>query len=130
MVCDLQSPYPMRIKHKYLRNRHVYLTTWKRVRAKEHPYRTYCPCKSHYWVCGWKYHEDQIRDHFKWITEQTRYIVHGSHRCSYYNAPARYRLNLNHTRKAKERDIMAKIRQGDYDLDVPKFKNDAAWDYW
>ena len=129
MVCDLQSPYHMRIKHKYLRNRHVYQTTWRRVRAKEHPFETYC--RSITWNDRWR--EDapeQIQRNFEWITEQTRYIVHGSHRCPYDKAPARYRRNLNHTRKAKERNIMAKIRQGDYDLDVPKFKNDAAWDYW
>ena len=130
MVCDLQSPYHMRIKHKYLRNRHVYRTTWKRVRSKEHPYRTFCPCKSHYWICSWRYHEEQVRDHFKWIDEQTRYIVHGSHRCSFESSPSHWRRKINRRRKAKERNIMAKIRQGDYELDVPKFKRGAAWDYW
>ena len=128
MVCDLQSHNHMRIKNKYLRNRHAYILTWKRVRAKKHPYQTFMPWSTLYMTRGNA--EEQVKENFEWITEQARYIVHGSHRCPYDKAPARYRRNLNHTRKAKERDIMAKIRQGDYDLELPKFKNDAAYDYW
>jgi hypothetical protein len=100
------------------------------VRAREHPYQTFMPWRwnTPYMTRGNA--EEQVKENFECIDEQTRYIVHGSHRCPYDKAPARYRRNLNHTRKAKERNIMAKIRQGDYDLDVPKFKNDAAYDYW
>jgi len=119
----------MRIKNKYIRNRHAYKTAWNRVRSKEHPYETLCPYLFHQY--SWrKDYEDQVKYHFEQIEKEARKIVNGSHKCSFYKAPARYRRNLNHTRKAKERNVMAKIRQGDYDLELPKFKRDAAYDYW
>jgi hypothetical protein len=127
MVRDLQSPYHMRIKNKYLRNRHVYKITWNRVRSKEHPYQTLC---SYHWLYSKREHEEQVRDNFKYIEEQTRRIINGFHCCSFNNAPSRYRRKINRARKSTERNIMAKIRQGDYELELPKFKNDAAYLYW
>ena len=118
----------MRIKNKYLRNRHVYKTAWNRVRSKEHPYETFCP--KEWQFLRWGSADEQVKRNFEWIEEQTRYIIHGSHRCPFDNAPAHVRRKINRARKAKERNIMAKIRRGDYDLELPKFKNDAAWDYW
>ena len=129
MVCDLQSPYPMRIKNKYLRNRHVYAMAWNWVRSKEQPYKTLCPFL--FSQLDWqKDYEDQIKYHFEWIEEQARYIVNGSHRISFDSASPIHRRLINAKRKAVERNIMAKIRQGDYDLELPKFKYDAAYDYW
>lgn len=118
----------MRIKHKYLRNRHVYRTTWKRVYRKEHVLETFCPKDWQYLRFGSA--EEQIKENLKWIDEQTRYIVNGSHRCPLDSVPSTHRRMLNRERKAQERAIMAKIRQGDYELEFPKFKQDAAWDYW
>jgi len=80
-------------------------------------------------VPGWR-SEEQVQRHFEWITERARRLENGSHRVSFDNASSGYRRMLNTRRKAKERAAMQKIRNGQEDVEVPIFKNDAAWNYW
>jgi hypothetical protein len=37
---------------------------------------------------------------------------------------------MNKQRRAQERAALVRIRNGDYELETPKFKRDAARDYW
>jgi hypothetical protein len=46
------------------------------------------------------------------------------------NSPSGFRRLLNKKRKAEERTALAKIRNGDYGVEMPKFKRDADWLYW
>jgi hypothetical protein len=119
----------MRIQHKYLRNKHYRSKHWKRVRSWSHPFETICP------YSGYGYGDyttkEQVKNHFEWITKQARAIENGeTHFTRLDSAPKWYRKQINRQRKAQERSAMAKIRNGDYDSEFPKFKPDAAWDYW
>ena len=122
----------MRIKNKYIRNRHFREKSWKRVRNTEHPYQTCMPFlmggsyKPGYWSF-----ENQVKWHFNWIDKRARALEKGSRRGMWLsNVPSGYRRGLNRIRKAKERDVMAKIRQGDYEAEFPRFYHDAHWLYW
>lgn len=120
----------MRIKNKYIRNRLSRVKHWKSVRNRNHPFVTLCPYRidvapSAYWVRNWDT-EEQIKSHFEWIDEQARAIESGHHR-SFFHAPKHYRQRLWKLRKAQEKVVMAKIRQGDYDAEMPTFKQDADW---
>lgn len=122
----------MRIPHKYLRNRHFRLKHWKRVRTKSHPFKTYTPG---YWV-GDRWvdtdsFEEQIKRHFEWIEKQARNIESGTRivQCP-KSAPKWFRKMLNSRRKAQERQALRQARNGNYDTEFPKFKPDAAWQYW
>lgn len=116
----------MRIKHKYLRNRHFRNKHWKCIRAKEQPFKTLYPYSAY---TGRLYPaEEQIERHFKWITQQARALETGQP--CFMNSPAFFRRLLNKGRKARERTAMAKIRQGDYDVEMPLFRKDADSLYW
>lgn len=73
--------------------------------------------------------EEQIKNHFERIAEQARAMESGHHR-SFFHAPKHYRQGLWKERKAKERAAMDRIRQGDYDAEMPKFKRDADWQWF
>jgi hypothetical protein len=134
MVCDFKRrSYQMKIKHKYLRNRRFRIKNWKKIRNTEHPFNTTMP-----WFC-WGYPdkgenlwstESQIQWNFEWIERGARRLESGSHKGSMNSAPAHYRRTLNAKRKAAENHTLQKIRNGDYDADMPTFRNDAAWLYW
>lgn len=121
----------MRIKNKYLRNRHFRIKNWKRIRNMEHPYETTCP----YYYSGNKYiytpsfsYENQVKWHFEIIQRKAWALDSGANR--FMNAPAIFRRILNRQYKAKEKNAIAKIRQGDYEVEVPHFKKDANWLYF
>jgi hypothetical protein len=119
----------MRIQNKYLRNKHFWNKSWNRARVVEQPYKTSCP----YWRYGIVYawsNEEQVKRHFEVITEQARRFVNGSSQVSFRNASASFRRVINAQRKAKESAAMQKIRNGQEDVEMPTFKNDAAWLYW
>ena len=118
----------MRIKNKYLRNRHVWNNIWKRVRNRNHPFETFHP----YWFLGKIRNtaEEQIKENLEWITKQAREIDNGHSRVFFRNASAEYRRMLNRRTKAQERAALARIRNGDYETEIPQFKRDAAWTYW
>ena len=114
----------MRTINKYLRNRDFRQKAWNRIRSKEHPFETITP----YYIdniAGWTV-EEQIKSHFDWITEQSRAIDNGAH-CHMFHAPKFFRKMLWKKRKSLERNVMAKIRNGHYDLEMPTFKRDADW---
>lgn len=118
----------MKIKHKYLRNRHVRNKYWNRVRSRNHPFETIMP-----WV-PWSIYptyssEEQIKSHFENITKEARDLDSGHRRPFFRNASSEYRRMINKQRKAQERHALARIRNGDYEYEVPRFKNDAAWLY-
>ena len=112
-----------RIENKYIRNRCFHVKHWKRIRSKEHPYKTMCPFLSPWY--SWTY-ESQIKYHFEDITTRSRAIENGTHR-HWNHAPKHFRKILNNRRKARERNALAKLRQGDYEVEFPKFKRDADW---
>lgn len=116
----------MRINHKYLRNKHIHNKQWRRIRAKEQPFKTFCPYSA-YTGRGYS-SERQVEDHFKWITQQARALETGQP--CFMNSPAFFRRLLNRQRKSRERTAMAKIRQGDYDAEFPTFRKDADFLYW
>lgn len=117
----------MRIKNKYLRNRAFRIKYWKRIRNKSHPFETHCP--SSFWhYCKWGA-EEQIKKNFEWITIEARKLESGD-TANCYHAPKWFRKQINNQRKAKIRNVMFKVRNGDYELEIPKFKNDADWLYF
>jgi len=118
----------MRIKHKYLRNKHVRSKYWNRVRSREHPFETYMP--SWYWgKLQWD-SDLQVKDHFKSIVKEARGLDKGHRWVCYRNASSSYRRMINKHRKAITRNAIARIRNGEFDHEMPIFKNDAAWMYW
>lgn len=119
----------MRINNKYIRNRHFQRKHWNTIRRKSHPFETSMPWYG-YRIKWDSSTEGQIRRHFEWITEQARALDRGSHRQPFMTAPKWFRKQIASQRKAKERMIMAKIRQGNYEEELPKWRSDAAWLYW
>lgn len=121
----------MRIQNKYLRNRYFRNKHWKRIRNTKHPFETLCP----YHYFGGEYmtnpqysYEAQVKRHFEWIDIEARGLESGAN--VFYNSPAGFRRMLNKGRKAAERKSMAKIQQGDYEVELPYFKKDANWLYF
>lgn len=119
----------MRIKNKYIRNRHFRSKNWKRVRNTEHPYETSMPWA--YYNSHRKYTtEEQVKWHFDSINMRARALEKGSRGMWLSNVPSGYRRGLNKIKKAKERSVLVKINQGDYEAEFPRFYNDAHWLYW
>jgi len=120
----------MRTENKYIRNRRFRVKHWNRIRNQNHPYETLCPYRidvapRDYWVRLWDTLE-QIKSHFESIERQARAIENGTHK-HWNHAPKHFRKTLWKQRKAQERRVLAKIRQGDYDAVMPTFKKDADW---
>lgn len=88
------------------------------------PYVIAAASKSYY-IRGWTF-EEQVRDHFEWIDKRARAMENGTHK-RWHHAPKHFRQTLWQERKAQERSVMAKINQGDYDLELPTYKKDADW---
>lgn len=120
--------YQMRINNKYLRNKAFRNKHWNRIRRKSHPFDTYNPYglySSHMTSPV----EEQIRRNFEWIEQQARALESGNSG-GLFHATSGFRRMLNSMRKAQERTAMARIRNGNYDTEMPKFKNDADWFYF
>lgn len=77
----------------------------------------------------WRTFDEQVKSHFELIELQARAIDKGSKK-NWNHAPADFRRELNKQRKAKERCVLARIRNGDYDCEIPHFKKDANWLYF
>jgi hypothetical protein len=123
----------MRIDNKYIRNRRFRAKAWSRIRNQSHPFETMMPYSIHsassdYWIRRWTF-DEQVKSHFEWIEQQARAIDKGTHK-TWKHASSGFRRQLNKERKAQERHAMAKIRNGDYEVEVPKFKRDADWLYF
>lgn len=121
----------MRIQNKYLRNRHFREKNWKRIRNITHPFETHCP----YYYFNGEYmtnphytYEAQVKWNFEWINIKALALESGDD--VFYNSPAGFRRMLNKCRKGAVRNAMAKIRQGDYEVEMPHFKKDANWLYF
>lgn len=123
----------MRIKNKYLRNKAFRVKHWNRIRNQSHPFETLCPyiidvAPNIYWVRGWD-EVEQIKSHFEWIDKQSRAIENGTHK-RWHHAPKHFRKTIWEHRKAYERNVMAKVLQGDYDAVFPNWKKDADWNWF
>ena len=70
--------------------------------------------------------EEQIRQHFDHISKEARRLDGGSHR-PWDHAPSWFRRSINKIQKARERSAMSHIRQGEYDVEIPKFKRNVRW---
>jgi len=112
----------MRTENKYIRNRAFRQKCWNRIRRLDNPYEN--TDGSWYWTT-----EERIAHNFETITKRARFIDSGSHK-HWHHASATFRRHLNAERKAQERVAMQKIRNGDYDIEVPIFKRDADWLYF
>jgi hypothetical protein len=117
----------MRIEHKYIRNRRFRCKAWNRIRRQSCPFETITPwC----WLGVITYtYEEQVKNHFEWIEKQARAIDRGT-RKHWNHASASFRRELNKQRKAKERSALARINNGNYELELPTFKRDADWLYF
>lgn len=116
----------MKIKNRYLRNRAFHDKIWKRVRNIEHPFETYMPYPNLSWATEV---EDQIRRNFEYIEERSRLMENGCH-SGRLNASSEYRRILNHKRRAKIKNALDKINNGNYEIEVPFFKKDANWNWF
>jgi hypothetical protein len=120
--------YHMKIKNKYLRNKAFHNKHWNRIRAIEHPYKSSSPYS--FWGYSKKYsYENQVKNHFEWITKQARAIESGRHKGRFHSTKE-FRHSMDRKRKAQERNVLSKIYNGDYDIFFPKFKNDAESYYF
>ena len=114
----------MRIKNKYLRNRAFHNKHWKRVRNQEHPFQN-----SH--GAWWYPSKEQIDENFKSISIKVRVLENGTHKqWIVWNASASFRRLINKERKAMDRNVMNKIRNGNYDLEFDKYRKNATWSYF
>lgn len=118
----------MRIQNRYIRNRSFRSKYWNRIRRKEHPYRTYCPSLEYRERFG-NDTDEQIKWHLKWIAQQARAMENGAH-SGIFHSTSSFRRIINQERKAKERAALARLRKGDYDAEVPRFRKDADWYYF
>jgi len=98
------------------------------MRNKSHPYETFMPWFLYNSMSGYST-DEQIKDHFDSITEQSRAMENGCHR-GVFHSTSGFRRSINNERKAKERAAMQRIRLGEYDIELPKFKRDADWNYF
>lgn len=117
----------MKNKNRYYRNRNFRIKYWKRIRNQEHPFRTYFPYMFGEFWDRFSY-ENQIKENFRLISQNARALESG--RRGWFNAPANYRKHLNDKRKAQERAALRKINSGDYEVEVPEFRNNANWLYF
>jgi hypothetical protein len=118
----------MRIKNKYLRNRIIHNKFWNRIRQRHQPYKTIMPW---FWDGSERYNADeQIKNHFDNIKREVRGLENGHNWVFFKNASSGYRRMINKERKAQERHALAKIRNGNYDIEFPRFRKDAAWLFW
>jgi hypothetical protein len=117
----------MRTENKYNRNRAFRTKCWKRMRNITHPYETLCP-HSIYGIGIWSY-EEQVQSHFEWIGIRAKALENGVDG-GFFHATSSFRRSRNKQYKAKERSAMQKIRNGNYDIEVPTFKKDADWDFF
>jgi hypothetical protein len=115
----------MKIKNKYIRNRHFRRKHWNTVRRKSHPYETYFPYMMGREMTNYSY-EKQVEQHFEWIEVEFRMLENG-HRGGQFHSTSGYRRLLNAKRKFAERQSLKKINNGNYEAEVPVFKKDADW---
>ena len=128
----------MKIKNKYLRNRAFRNKHWKRIRNIEHPFETFCPYNGYgsdgYYYNSYFYSYDvqsQVERHFEDIERKVRALESGTHKqWVVWNASADFRRLINRQRKARDRNVMNKIRNGNYEVEFDKYHEDAAWYYF
>lgn len=117
----------MRTENKYNRNRAFRIKCWKRMRNITHPYETYCPWSIYgYYMSSY---EEQVQSNFEWIGIRAKALENGVEG-GFFHATSSYRRSINKVRKAKERSAMQKIRNGNYDIEIPTFKRDADWNFF
>lgn len=73
-------------------------------------------------------HDEQVRKHFEFIDIEAWGLESGAD--TFMNAPSHFRRLKNRQRKSRERSVMAKINQGDYEAEVPVFKRNANAEYF
>jgi hypothetical protein len=114
----------MKIKNKYLRNRVFRSKHWNRIRSETHPY-----ANTH--GAWWFNTPEQISHNFESITRHARALENGTRQqWVVWRASSGFRRLLNRGRRAQERVAMQKIRNGQYETEMPFFKQDATWLYF
>jgi hypothetical protein len=119
----------MRIKHKYLRNRHF--KTKSKNRAKsilgEFSYKAYFP----YWIYGQLYDspEKQLLHHQKEIEDLSNTFIRGD-KSGRHHAPRSHKCLLEQRRRASNHLSLKKIMNGYEDVEFETFKQDADWDWF
>jgi hypothetical protein len=112
----------MRNKNRYQRNRSFRQKYWNHCRSKTNPYEH--TEDYFHWTS-----EERLNSHLEWIGLQARAMESGIHK-GFFHATASFRRAINRQNKAKIRNAMKKINNGDYDTIVPNFKRDADWLYF
>jgi hypothetical protein len=113
----------MKIKHKYLRNRNVKIKQWKRICRlfNLNKYSDYKILKMGFF--------EAVNERKKILEKYVRALESGTN--FFYNSPSHFKRILNKKRKAKERNIIKKIRNGNYEAEdeLSKFRKNANWLY-
>lgn len=124
----------MRIKNKYLRNRHARIKAWnkaKKIVGGEFSQKWSNP----YWFHGMKYAsvEEQQKDHAEWIKEGwVRGFLSGKQR-GYYHAPKWYKKIIERQERRQVKKSIDKMIKNIDNVDgctIPNFKHHADWDWF
>lgn len=124
----------MRIKNKYLRNRHARNKAWNRAKKiveGEFSQKFSNP----YWFHGLKYAsvEEQQNDHVKWINDWwVRSFLKGNKR-GCFHAPRWYKNGIECRERRMVKKFIDKILKnvdGVDDIDIPIFKHQADWNWF
>lgn len=124
----------MRIKNKYLRNRHARIKAWnkaKKIEGGEFSQKWSNP----YWFHGMKYAsvEEQQKDHVKWIEEWwVRGFLNGNNRGGFH-APKWYKLPYKRRERRLVKKVLDRMSRDVDNVDgyiIPSFKQDADWNWF
>lgn len=124
----------MRIKSKYLRNRHARNKAWKRIVKFEgglYSYKCYFP----WWFHGFRYEtpEQSIKDREEYFQTWWLRSLLGGNKKGHHNAPKWYRQEIERPERRAVKavlDKMLKDVENVDDYDIPTFKHDANWDWF
>lgn len=127
----------MRIKNRYLRNKHARNKARKKIikatYGGEHSYKYVCPYTLYHEICNISYDiEQQKKWHNETIEWKLRGRLNGFHRGSVH-APRWYRNIYHKKHKRAVKQILGEIiKNVDYtdDTIIPKMKLDADWDFF
>jgi len=124
----------MRIKNKYLRNRHASIKARnkaKKIEGGEFSQKWSNP----YWFWGLTYKtaEEQQKDHVKWLKEWwVRTFLNGNKRGSHH-APKWYKKTIERRERRQVKkfiDSMIKNVDSVDSYTIPNFKHHADWDWF
>lgn len=124
----------MKIKNKYLRNRHVRIKAWnkaKKIEGGEFSQKWANP----YWFWGlrWESAEEQQKNHVQWIKKYwVRTFLKGNKK-GRHHAPKWYKKHIERRERRQVNKVIDKMIKNIDNVDrhiIPNFKHDADWDWF